>query len=74
SETNQGTEEPLAVILQEEYIAEPEPGNYIHVKEQRITEWPVEFLNRPRRNTNTISDFLSPNAPSNRLGILRGLV
>lgn len=33
-----GTEKPLALIVQEEYIAEPEQGNYIHVKEQRITE------------------------------------
>ena len=73
TETNPGTEAPLAVIVQEEYIDEPERGNYIHVKEQRITEWPVEFLNCPRRNANTISDFLSPNAPSNRLEMLRGL-
>ena len=46
SETNPGTEDPLALILQEEYISEPEPGNYIHIKEQRITEWPVQFLSR----------------------------
>lgn len=69
-----GAEAPLALILQEEYIDEPEPGKYIQVKEQRLTEWPVEFLRRPRRNANTIPNFLSPNAPSNRLDILRGLV
>jgi hypothetical protein len=74
SETNPGAEEPLALILQEEYIDEPKPGQYTHIKEQRITEWPVEFLKRPRRNANTISDFLSPDAPGNRLEILRGLV
>ena len=72
SETNPGTKGPLALILQEEYISEPEPGNYIHIKEQRITEWPVEFLSRPRRTANTISDFISPNAPVNKLEILRG--
>ncbi len=44
-----------------------------HVKEVRITEWPVEFLRYPRRTAKTIPDFLSPNAPSNRLDILRGL-
>jgi len=70
---NPGSEAPLALILQEEYITEPEPGKYAHVKEQRITEWPVEFLNRPRRMPNTIPDFLSPYAPANRLEILRGL-
>lgn len=73
SEENEGAEEPVALVLQEEYIDEPEPGNYIHVKEQRLTEWPVQFLSRPRRNANTIPNFLSPHAPSNRLEILRGL-
>ena len=74
SENNPGCEEPLALIVQEEYIEEPEPGKYIHVKQQRLTEWPVEFLQRPRRTNKTIPDFLSPNAPANRLDILRGLV
>ena len=64
---------PLALIRQEEYISEPEPGVYIHMKELRVTEWPVEFLRRPRRTANTIPDFLSPTAPVNRLDILRGL-
>lgn len=69
-----GAEEPLALIQQREYISEPEPGVYVHVKEPRVTEWPVEFLRRPRRTANTIPDFLSPTAPANRLEILRGLV
>ena len=73
SEQNDGTEKPLALILQKEYIDEPEPEIYRHVKEERITEWPVEFLNRPKRNDNTIPNFLSPNAPINRLSILKGI-
>ena len=72
SKSNKGTEEPLALILQKEYIAEPEPGKYVHMKKNRITEWPVLFLRRPRRNEHTIPDFLSPDAPENRLDILRG--
>ena len=68
-----GAEEPLALIRQAEYIEEPNPGEYLHVKEERITEWSVEFLRRPRRTADTIPDFLSPNAPQNRLDILRGL-
>jgi putative acetyltransferase len=67
-----GAEEPLALILQEEYIDEPEVGAYVHVKERRVTEWPVEFLRRPRRTPSIIPDFLSPNAPPNKLDILRG--
>jgi hypothetical protein len=73
SRLNRGAEEPLALIRQVEYIDEPEPGQYCHVKEIRIAEWPVEFLRRPRRTPDTIPDFLSPNAPANRLDILRGL-
>ena len=68
-----GAEEPVALIRQAEYIAEFEPGEYEHVKEMRITEWPVEFLRRPLRTPDTIPAFLSPNAPKNRLDILRGL-
>ncbi len=68
-----GADEPLALVLQEEYLDEPEPGKYRHVKAQRITEWPVVFLKRPKRTPQTIPDFLAPDAPPNRLDILRGL-
>ncbi|MBA9079905.1 GCN5 family acetyltransferase [Rufibacter quisquiliarum] len=69
-----GAEEPIALILQKEYIDETGPGDYTHIKEERLAEWPVEFLKRPKRTVNTIPDFLSPNAPENRLDIIRGLV
>ena len=72
SKNNPGCEEPLALVLQREYIDEPEPGQYFHVKEERVAEWPVEFLSRPRRTERTIPDFLAPDAPENRLAILRG--
>ena len=49
------------------------PGVYLHVRERRVTEWPVKFLSRPRRTADTIPAFLAPDAPSNRLEILRGL-
>jgi hypothetical protein len=73
SEDTQGAEKPLALVRQIEYIDEPQPGEYRHVKDLRVTEWPFEFLRRPRRTPNTIPDFLSPNAPKNRLDIIRGL-
>ena len=72
-DSTKGAEEPLALVRQVEYIDEPKPGEYRHTKDLRITEWPVEFLRRPRRTPNTIPDFLSPSAPKNRLDILRGL-
>lgn len=67
-----GAEEPLALILQREYIEEEEPGSYTHVVAERVTEWPLEFLRRPRRTPYTIPDFFAPDAPANRLAILRG--
>ncbi|MGA2592417.1 MAG: GCN5 family acetyltransferase [Bryobacteraceae bacterium] len=73
-ENTPGAEEPLALIRQVEYIDEPKSGEYRHIKELRIAEWPVEFLRRPQRTPNTIPEFLSPSAPKNRLDILRGLV
>jgi hypothetical protein len=73
SKSLRGAEEPLALIRQVEWLNEPEPGEYRHVKEERVTEWSVDWLRRPRRTPNTIPDFLSPAAPANRLDILRGL-
>lgn len=73
SEGTPGSELPLALIFQKEYIDEPEPGKYIHVKTERITEWPVDFLTRPKRTEKTIPNFLDPNAPANKLDILRGV-
>lgn len=67
-----GAEEPLALVLQREFIDEPEDGQYTHVREERIAEWPVTFLSRPRRTERTIPEFMAPDAPSNRLAILRG--
>jgi hypothetical protein len=72
SRATAGAEEPLALILQREHVSEPEIGHYFHVREERVTEWPVEFLLRPQRTERTIPDFLSPDAPANRLAILRG--
>ncbi|SNS97413.1 hypothetical protein SAMN05421770_103295 [Granulicella rosea] len=69
----EGAEEPVALIRQLEYLAEDEPGEYQHIKDVRLTEWPVEFLTRPKRTADTILAFLSSDAPANRLDILRGL-
>lgn len=73
SEASEGAEHPLALVLQREWIDEPEEGRYIHVREPRVTEWRVSFLSRPQRDAHTIPDFMAPDAPANRLDILRGL-
>ena len=71
--THEGAEEPIALVLQREYIDEPAPEMYIHKKEERVTEWPVTFLSRPKRSATTLPDFFATNAPANRLDIIRGL-
>lgn len=73
SEQTSGAELLLALIRQREYISEPKPGVYLHVKEERVTEWPVEFLRRPKRTKDTIPAFFAADAPANRLDILRGV-
>lgn len=67
-----GAERPLALVLQREYIDENEPGEFIHRLDERITEWSVEHLSRPRRTATTIPAFFAPDAPANRLDIVRG--
>lgn len=73
SQKTQGAEEPLALVVQDEYMDEPEPGQYEHIRERRVAEWPVSFLSRARRTPRTIPDFMAPDAPANKLDILRGL-
>lgn len=73
SQSTRGAEEPSALVLQEEYIDESEPGHYVHVRERRVCEWPIAFLSRPRRTSWTIPNFMAPHAPANRLDIIRGL-
>ncbi len=68
----ENAEEPLALILQREYIDEPEEGEYVHVRQERIAEWPTEFLRRPQRTERTIPSFLEAPPDSNRLAVLRG--
>lgn len=70
--STKGADEPLALIYQYEYIEEAEDGVFVHIKADRIAEWPIEFLSRPRRSANTIPDFMSPNAPANKLDVIRG--
>jgi len=58
SDRTQGAEEPLVLVLQHEYINEPEPGKYEHIKEDRITEWRVEWLEGSKRCPDTITNLL----------------
>src|SRR3974377_1353527 len=35
AERSKGSEEPIALVLQREYIDEPKPGEYRHVRQER---------------------------------------
>jgi len=54
----EGTEEPLVLIRQLEWINEPEDGFFIHEKGERIAEWHVEWLNRGSRKPGDIESFI----------------
>ena len=58
SKSTDGTEEPLVLIRQREWIDEPETGKYIHEVGERITEWCVEWLTDSKHEINTISNFI----------------
>jgi len=62
SEQTARAEEPLVLVLQREYINEPEPGKYVHVKGDRITEWRVEWLAGSKRGPDAIPNFLREKA------------
>lgn len=61
SKTTKGSEEPLVLVRQYEWINEPEKGHYIHNKGERITEWRVEWLEGSKRELSSISEFIESN-------------
>ena len=66
SQSTAGTEEPLVLIRQFEWINEPEKDVFVHEKGERIAEWRVEWLNRGPRKSGDIEAFIEarkkPNA------------
>ncbi len=44
-------EPPLALVLQCEYVNEPEPGKRVLVRERRVAEWQVTWLDDAHRRT-----------------------
>ncbi|PHI18078.1 GCN5 family acetyltransferase [Lewinellaceae bacterium SD302] len=70
SENNPGTESPLVLILQREYVDEPTENKFILVKEERLTEWKCEWLSRAKRSKSVVEEFFSE-PTAERLYILR---
>ena len=61
SKETPGAEEPLVLVRQIEHINEPQPGKYVHVVGDRVTEWRVEWLEESKREPNSIPEFLKAN-------------
>lgn len=59
SRATPAAEVPLVLVLQRESINEPEPGQYVHVTEARVTEWRVEWLADSKRSADSIPRFLA---------------
>lgn len=53
-----GSEPPLVLVRQWEHVNEPEPGVFVHVTEERVTEWNVEWLEGTKRGPDSIEQFL----------------
>lgn len=61
SESRADAEKPLVLVRQNEYIGESELGQFEHFKEERITEWQVEWLADSKREADSIVKFLEEN-------------
>ena len=65
SRSNAGAEEPLVLVLQREWIDEPQPNNYVRKNGERMTEWKVEWLAGSKRSSEAIDRFLAERRPPN---------
>ena len=63
SKSTLGAEEPLVLVLQREWIDEPQPGNYVRKNEEWLTEWKVEWL---KRSSDAIDRFLTEHQRSKK--------
>ena len=66
SKKSPGAEEPLVLILQQEWINEPQPGNYVRMNGERVTEWKVEWLAGNKRSPEAIDRFLAEHQRPNK--------
>ena len=58
SKRTSGSELPLVLVRQVEWIDEPERGHFVPRKEERITEWQTQWLAGDKRTPNSIAEFL----------------
>jgi putative acetyltransferase len=66
ADSRSGSEPPLVVVRQFEWIDEPKEGQYIPQKGERITEWQVVWLKNDKRNDKSIEEFLKNPRPAQK--------
>ena len=54
-----GAEAPVVLVQQREWINEPKPGKFTWERQERVTEWQVQWLKGSHRQPNSIKDFLA---------------
>ena len=54
----ENAEDPCVLILQNEYVDEPQVGVYVKITKKRITEWVVEWLTDSKREEESIDKFI----------------
>ena len=60
SKMYKAAEQPVVLVLQKEYIDEQEPGEYVHIKRERLAEWRTEWLDKGNRGSHArIPGFLA---------------
>jgi putative acetyltransferase len=62
SQKTKGVEAPLVLICQYEWIDEPNPGEFIHKKGERVTEWLPEWLEDSARKEGDIEEYIASNS------------
>jgi hypothetical protein len=58
SKATPGAEDPIVLVRQLEWISEPQHGHFIPKKEERITEWQVQWLTSNKRGPSSIQEFM----------------
>ena len=58
SKKTPGSEPPIVLVRQLEWIDEPERGHFVPEKGERITEWQVQWLPNSKRNAESVREFM----------------
>lgn len=66
SNKTEGAKEPYVLVLQKEYVDEPEDGVFIKVSTERIAEWRPDWLMNSKREENNIDQFIAEQSRSDR--------